>query len=52
MKITLEFKNVNEYIEFKEKTAQEVEVQEQKLNYKDLIKNVESDKFTKIGNYI
>ncbi|MGL5717757.1 MAG: hypothetical protein ACRCX2_32450 [Paraclostridium sp.] len=29
MKITIEFEDVNEYLEFKEKTAQEVQVQEQ-----------------------
>lgn len=29
MKITIEFNNVEEYLEFKEKTAQEEQVQEQ-----------------------
>lgn len=34
MKITIEFKDVNEYLEFKEKTAQEGQVQEQFISLK------------------
>ncbi len=33
MKITIEFKDINEYLEFKEKTAQEELVQEQFIDF-------------------
>jgi hypothetical protein len=36
MKITIEFNDVAEYLEFKEKTAQEGQVQEQFLDINDL----------------
>lgn len=36
MKITIEFKSVDEYLEFKKKTAQEEQVQEQSTVIVDL----------------
>lgn len=42
MKITIEFKSVEEYLEFKEKTAKEEQVQEQSI-YINLNEHLLSD---------
>ena len=47
MKITIEFNSVEEYLEFKEKTAQEEQVQEQSINI-----NLDRNKiFKHLANY-
>ena len=40
MKITIEFKSVEEYLEFKEKTAQEGRVQEQSICIEKLAEDI------------